>query len=178
MEMTTSSADTQKLHAGSNHPFGRITVATHDAVGQRAVINADANGCSVFPADGKERNKAVAYLLDFGGILLVGVSQLVECLEAVDIVTGIDAHLFDCRGCHVGCTRVEMDVGNQRRRVARVAQPLADNAQVMRFAFALCRKTDIFRAGLNQADGLPDGSLRIHCRNVCHRLDADGVVSS
>ena len=76
-------ADTQKLHARGNHPFGRITVAAHDAVGQRAVINADANGCPVLSADGKERDKAVAYLLDFGGILLVGVSQLVECLEAV-----------------------------------------------------------------------------------------------
>ena len=56
-------ADAQELHTRLHHAFGRVAVAGHDAVRQRAVVHADADGRVVLLADAEEGDKAVAYLL-------------------------------------------------------------------------------------------------------------------
>ena len=46
--------DTQVLHAGLHHPLGCITIAGHDAIGERPVIHAYTNSGVVLLADFKE----------------------------------------------------------------------------------------------------------------------------
>ena len=112
----------QELHAALHDAFGRVTVARHDAVGQRSVVHSYAYGSVMLPAYVEERHETRLYLLQFGGILLVGVFQLLERPRRVNIVAGVYAHLLRVeRGyvCHVG---IEVHVCHERRVISLGAQ--------------------------------------------------------
>ena len=107
--------DAEELHTGSDHALGGVAVAAHDAVGERTVVYADANGRPVLATDVEEGDKAVANLLKLGGVFLVRVFQMAEGFDPIDIVAGVDAHLFDVASRRVGSPGIEVDVSNQRR---------------------------------------------------------------
>ena len=95
-----------------------VAVARHDAVGQGAVVHADADGRVVLLTDVQEGDKAVAYLLQLLRIFLVGILQVLEGTGSVYVVTGVDAYLLGIESGHVGHARIEVYIGYQRRHVA------------------------------------------------------------
>ena len=51
-----TTADSQKLHATLHDTLGRVAIARHDTVRQRAVVDTNANSGVVFFADIEERH--------------------------------------------------------------------------------------------------------------------------
>ena len=66
-------AHAQELHARLHDAGGRVAIARHDAVGERAVVHADAHGGAMLTADVEEGHEAVLNLAELGGVLLVGI---------------------------------------------------------------------------------------------------------
>ena len=170
-------AYTQKLHAALHDAFGRVAVARHDAIGQRTVVHSYAYGRVVLAADVEERHEARLYLLQFGGILLVGVFQFLECPGRIYIVSGIHAHLFGIERGHVCHVRIEVHVCHERRVVTFGAQRGVDVLQVLRLACALCGESHELASRLYYAFGLKHACLGVV--GVCgsHRLHAYRVVT-
>ena len=142
------------------------------------MIYANADGGAVFFTNIEERDKTVAYLLQFGGIFFVGIFQKVKCLYFVNIVTGVDAHFLHLFGGCVGGPGVEMNIGDKRSRVSLAVQFFPDLAQVTGFAFTLCGETYIFAAGFDHTDSLADSCFGIHRGYIGHGLDTYRIFAS
>ena len=171
-------ADAQELHTTLDDTLGRVAVAVAYAVAQRTVVDADAYGCVVLPADVEEGHEAVFYLLQLLGVLLVGVLLMHKLAGRVDVVAGVDAHLLGIERGDVGYMRVEVDVGHERRLVAVGAYAGIDILEVLGFARALCGKTHQLSACLDDALGLGYAGSGVIGVGGGHRLDADRVVAS
>ena len=111
----------QKLHAALYDACGCVAVAAHDAVRQRTVVYAYAQRRAVLPAYRQQTAEAFLQACQFGGILLVGVFELLELPGGVGVVAGVDAHLLH-DGCgHVGHVGVKVHVGHERAVVSHAA---------------------------------------------------------
>ena len=141
------------------------------------MIYANADGGSVFFTNVEERDKTVAYLLQFGGIFFVGVFQKVKCFYFVNVVTGVDTYFFHHFGGGIGCSGVEMYVGNERGGISLGIQFFPDLSQVAGFAFSLCGETHIFGSGFDHADGLADRGFGVHGGYIGHGLDTYRVLA-
>ena len=131
--------NTKKLHTALYNAFRCIAITTHDAVGQRPMINSDTHRRMVFFAYLQKRYEAVFYFFDFVGIRLIGIFQYFECASGVYIVTGIDANLLCITRCHIGNVGVKVHIGNQRRVVSLSAQSIMNRFEILGFTFSLCR---------------------------------------
>ena len=137
---------TEKFHAALHDALRRVAVAAHDAVGERAVVHADAQRGVVLAADVEEADKPLFQPCQFGGVFLVGVFQLLELAGGVDVVARVDAHLLHNGGGHVGHVGVEVDIGHERAVVAFAAQGFAQGLQCLGLACALCGEAHVVRS--------------------------------
>ena len=101
------------------------------------MVHTYAHRRAVLATDVEEGQQTVLYLLEFLGILLVSVLQLLELTGGIHIVAGVYAHLLAITCRHVGHVGVEVDVGNQRHWATCPAHRLADKVHVLRLACAL-----------------------------------------
>ena len=76
------------------------------------MVHADADCRMVFLTYTDKRYEFLFNLLQFSGVLLVGVLQVLEGAARVNVVSGIDAHLLTVLRCHVGGMSREVDVGH------------------------------------------------------------------
>ena len=106
-------ADAQELHARLYHALGCVAIAAHDAIAERTVIHADADGCVVLLTDVEKGYQLGAYLFNLVRILLIGVGELLEGAGGVDIVAGVDAHLLGIERRHIGHAGIEVHVGHE-----------------------------------------------------------------
>ena len=156
-----SLADAQKLHAALHDALGRVAVARHDAVRERPVVHADANGRLVLAAEVEERHQPSLDFLQFLGIFLVRVVDFVEFPRRIDVISGVDAHLVGIACGHVGHVRVEMHVGHDGRVIASPHQLCLDVAQVFRLARALRGEAHEFASGLDDSNRLSHSVFRV-----------------
>ena len=170
--------DAQKLHTALNNSFWCITVARHDAVGKRAVIDTDTNGRMMLLADTDKRHQALIDFLQFSRIFLIGIFQMFERTSRINIVAWIDAYLFGILGSHICYIRIKVNISYQRSIVAVFFQRGTDVFQVLGFAPSLCGQTHQFSTCINDAFGLCYRRFRIVCRGCRHRLYPYGVLSS
>ena len=131
----------------------------------------------VFLTDVEERHEAVFYLLQFQGILLVGVFQFDEFACRVYIVARIHAHFLGIACRHIGYLGIEMHIGHEGSEIAVGTQRGVDVFQILGFLSALCRQPHQFSAGLDDAFGLFHAGLGIVGVGRGHRLDAYRVFS-
>jgi hypothetical protein len=143
------------------------------------VVYAYADCGAVLAADVKEIAEALVEALEFLGIFLVGIFQLLELTGRVYIVAGIDAYFLD-DGCGNICdVWVEMYVGTEwYMGVSALVKSLADVAQVFGFACSLRGKTNQLSACLYDAYCLLYATLCVHCGACCHTLHGNWVVAS
>ena len=111
-------ADAEELHTALYDAFGSIAIAVADAVGQRAMVHADADGCMILLADIEEWNESVFYLLQFVSIFLVGIFLLDELAGRINIVARIDTHLLAVESSNVGNVRIEVNISYKRCQIA------------------------------------------------------------
>ena len=171
-------ADAQELHTAFDDALGRVAVAVAYAVGERAVVDADADGGVVRLADVEEGHEAVVNLLQFVGVFGVGVLVFDEASGRVDVVAGVDAYLLGIECGDVGHVGVEVDVGHERCVEAVGAYARIDVLQVLGLALALRGEAHELTAGLDDALGLRYAGLSVVGVGGGHRLDADGVVAA
>ena len=170
-------ADTQKLQRRLHHAQRRIAVAAQDAVGEGAVVGADAHSRAVLLADAHQRRELGPDPLQLGLVGSVGVVDLLELL-LVGVVAGVDADLLHDAGGQLGGVRGEVDIGHQRRIVAPCPQPVFDGLQGLRLLQAGGRDADQLAACLDHADRLGDGAFDVHRIHRRHALDTDGVLAA
>jgi hypothetical protein len=103
----------QELHHALDHTCGRVAVAAHDAVAERAVIHTQTHSGAMFTAHGDKGQQFVMNAVQFGLVFLVGIIQLLERAGRINKVAGVDADAFTHAGCSQRCLGVEMDVGNE-----------------------------------------------------------------
>ena len=82
------------------------------------MVHANADCRLVLLTDINKRYKLALYLLQFLGILRVGILQVLERTAGVYVVAGVDAYLLTVLGGNVGCMGGEVYVGHQRLAVA------------------------------------------------------------
>ena len=117
------------------------------------------------------RADAVDLFLVFG----VCIFNKVE-LFFIDIVPGIDPHLFNNAGRNLGGIWSEMDIRNQRCRIAPAPQFISDIQQIFRLFLTGRRNAHQFRPGFNTADRLLNRRKRIHRIGRGHGLYPDGMM--
>ena len=82
------------------------------------MIHTDADGSMMLLADVEERYEAILNLLEFVGILLVGIFLLDELAGRIHVVARIDAHFLTIESSHVGNIRIEVNIGYERSLIA------------------------------------------------------------
>ena len=132
----------------------------------------------MLPAYVEERHETRLYLLQFGGILLVGVFQFLERPRRVNIVAGVYAHLLRIERGDVRHVGIEVHVCHERRVISLGAQPCVDVLQVFSLACALRREPHQLPSRLYYAFSLRHASLRVVGVRCCHRLHPYGVAAS
>ena len=148
-------ADAEKLQRALHHAERRVAVAVHDAVAERTVVRADAQGAPELLAPQEERRHRLADALQLGVVVAVGILPHREFLF-VRVVAGIDAHLLHVLDrLHRGGGQ-EMDVGHQRHvGEAGGGELLTDGLQAARGLHVGRGHADDLATHLGQGDGLP-----------------------
>ena len=155
-----------------------IAITTHDAVGERPVVHPDAYGRVMLTTDVEQPDKPCAQPLQLGGILFIGIIDVLERAGAVDEVAGVDAHFLDNGGRHFGNMWIEVYVGHQRGMVAAPMQFIFDSCQTLGLPGALCGEPHIVGTGFDDAYALFDTLFHILCGGIGHRLYAYGVIAT
>src|SRR5262249_8000510 len=70
----------EELERALDHAERRVTEAVQDAVGERAVVGADAERAAELPQALHQRTEALLHAFDLGGVLGVAVLPLLEAL--------------------------------------------------------------------------------------------------
>ena len=173
-----SHTDAQELHATLHDALGSVAIARHDAVGERTVVHTYAHRRTVLAANLEEGKQACLYLLQFLGILLVGVLQLLELTCGIHIVAGVDTNLLAIVCRYIGNIRVEVNVSHQRHGTACPAHRPADKFHVLCLACALGGKAHQLATCLGNAQNLCHAGFGVHGAGVGHRLNPDGVFAA
>ena len=142
------------------------------------MVHAQANRRVVLAAHGDERQQGLADAAQLGGVLLIGVFQLLEGACRVHKVARIDAHTLAHLGCGECCLWIEVDVGNQGDVAAIAAQQLRNLADAAGLFHTLGRQPHIVGSGIGNALALGSARLDIIGGSVGHRLDAYGPIAS
>ena len=171
-------ADAQELETALYDALWGIAVAVADAVGEGTVVHADADGCMMLLADVEERHEAVFYLLEFVGVLLIGIFLLDELAGRIHIVARVYAHLLAVECSHVGNVRIEVNIGNEWSLIAVGTDAGIDVLHILCLAGTLCGEAHQFAASLDDFLCLTDASLSIIGIGGGHRLDADRVIAT
>ena len=169
--------DADELEGGLHHPVRRITEAVHDAVGEGAVVRADAERAPEFLGAEDQRREGRVEALQLLGVGRVGVFQHRELL-LVGVVAWVHAdllHVFDRLHRRGG---QEVDVGHQRLGEARRPELLPDLLERGRRGLVRGRDADDLAARFGQADRLRDRRCDVLRVGGRHRLHSDGVVSA
>ena len=123
--------DAGELQRALDHAERRVAVAVHDAVAQRAVVRADAQGAAEALGLQHERGELLLDALQLLGVRVVGVFLDGELL-GVGVVAGVHADLLDpLHGLHRGLG-LEVDVGHDRHLAALGAELADDVLQIGR----------------------------------------------
>ena len=142
------------------------------------MVHADSYGGVVLPAYLQERQEAFLYLLQFGGIFLIGILQVAEGACRVYIVARVDSHLLGIEGGHIGHMGVEVHIGHERCHDALCPEAGIDEPQVLGLAHPLCGEPYILAAGPDDAPGLCYAPLGVEGGRGGHRLHAYGPGAS
>ena len=126
------------------------------------MIHTDTNSGAMCLTNIQERDEPLTDLLDLGGIFLIRIFKMAECLYLIYIVSRIDTYLFHLTGGGISRSRIKMDISDQRSRIPLFIQLFTNLAQVSGFPFPLCRKTHILSSRLDHTDRLSYRRLRIH----------------
>ena len=150
-------ADAQELHGRDDHPLRRVAPLVENALGQRTVVDPDAQGDAPFAA-----------LRD----------QSFELTVVRAVVARIDAHLVDVSGGDGRRLGQEVDVGDQRGVDALLAHAAGDGLQVFGLAPPLRRETHDAAAGRGDAGDLPHARFGVVGIGVGHRLHRHRIRSA
>ena len=101
----------EKLQRTFYHPGRVVAVAVHDAVTQRTMVRADTECRSILLAHTQQGEKAIAHAIQLRAVGRIIVLDDLELL-LIDVVAGIDAHLFDDASCDLGRIRRVVNVGH------------------------------------------------------------------
>ena len=83
--------DAGELQRALDHAEGRVAVAVHDAVAERAVVGADAQDAAEFETEFDQRREPLFDPFEFGLVLEVAIFLDGELLR-VGVIPGIDAN--------------------------------------------------------------------------------------
>ena len=171
-------ADAQEFEAALYDALWRIAIAVADAVGEGTVVHADADGCMMLLADVEERHEAVFYLLEFVGILLIGIFLLDELAGRIHVVARIDAHFLAIESSHVGNVRIEVNIGYERSLIAVGTDAGIDVFHILCLAGTLSGEAHQLATSLDNLLSLLNASLGIIGVGGGHRLDADRIIAT
>ena len=171
-------ADAQEFEAALYDALWRIAIAVADAVGEGTVVHADADGCMMLLADVEERHEAVFYLLEFVGVLLIGIFLLDELAGRIHIVARVYAHLLTIESSHVGNVRIEVNIGYERSLIAVGTDAGIDVFHILCLAGTLSGETHQLATSLDNLLSLLNASLGIIGVGGGHRLDADRIIAT
>jgi hypothetical protein len=167
-------ADVEELERALHHAERRVAEAVQDAVGERAVVRADAQRAAELLQAADERPEPLLHAIDLRGVLRVAVLALLEAL-LVGVVARVDPHLLDVAGRLERRVRREVDVRDQRRRHAAPRELGPDRRQVLRVRDGRRRHAQDLAAGGDEPLALRDGGGGVARIGGRHRLDADRV---
>ena len=142
------------------------------------MVHADTHSGMVLLADIDEGHELRLDLLQFGGILLVGIFEVLESAPGINVITRIDAHLLTVEGCDIGSMGCEVDISHKGSRIAIGLQARRDILHVLGLACALCGEAYEFATCIDDALCLGHTALCIIGIYRSHRLDTDGVGAS
>ncbi len=170
-------SDASELEGAFDHTFWGIAVAVHDAIGEGAVVGADAEGDAAFFALADEGDESFADAVEFECVFGVGVFADVE-LFLIGVVTGVDADFFDpfCGFC--GGFGLEVDIGDEGHGDAEVTEAGGDVLEVCGVFDGWSGDANDFAACVDEVACLLDAGLGVHGVAGEHGLDADGVISA
>ena len=168
----------KELHTRFYDAFGGVAISAHDTVAQGAVVHSDAYGGAIFTTDVQEGYEPVFDLLQFGGIFLVGILQILELPRCIDIVAGVDAHFLTIARRDVGHGGVEVHVGHEGHVTASSPHAFADNPHVLGFAHSLRRQPHQLAASSGNRQDLLHTPVGVHRTRRAHRLHPHGILSS
>ena len=166
--------DAGELDGAFDHAGGGVAEAVHDAVGEGAVVGADAHGDLASLADFDEGLEGFVDTGEFLVVLVVSVFADGEFLF-IGEVAGIDADFLDPLGGLDGGVGLEVDVGDEGD-VALGGEELG--LDVLEIGGVLDDgggDADDFAADLDEVEGLLDAFAGVHGVAGDHGLDADGV---
>ena len=167
-------ANVEELERALDHAERGVAEAVHDAVGERAVVGADAQRAAELLAAPHQRPEAR------GGVLHlfapIGVAVFADGkLLLVGEVARIDAHLLDVLGGDQRGVGREMDVGDERHGDPAPPQLAADLREVLGLLEGGRGDARDLAAGLHHALDLRDGRERIERVGRRHRLQAQRI---
>ena len=166
--------DAGELDGAFDHAGGRVAEAVHDAVGERAVVGADAHGDAARLAEVDEGLEGLVDAGEFLVVLVVGVLADGEFLF-VGEVAGVDADFLDpLRGFHGG-VGLEVDVGDDGDVAAGGGELGLDVLEIGGVLHRRGGDADDFAADADEVEGLLDAFTGVHGVAGEHGLDADGV---
>ena len=153
--------DVGELQRALHHAERRVTEAVHNAVGQRTVVRADADGALEPDALQHEGRELFFDALQLKGVLRVGVF-LDRKFFGVGVVAGIHAHDFHpLHRFHRGFG-FEMDVRHDRHMAAALAE-FSDNVlQVRRVLHRRRGDAHDLATHRDEVKRLLDGRSRVH----------------
>ena len=163
-------ADADEFQRALDHAQRRVAVAVHQAVGERAVVGADAQRAAQFLRALDQRGKRVVQALQLGFVFVVRVFLDGEFF-LVGVIARVDAHLLDVLdGLHRGGGQ-KVDVGDQRQLPPpRGGDLRADFLERARGLLVRRGDADDFAAGLGQAEGLAHRRSHVLRQRSRHRL--------
>ena len=169
--------DAGKFECAFDHAQRRVAVAIHDPITERAMIRPDANGAIELFALEHERCEFFFNAAQFLVVLLVRVFQDGEVF-LVGVVAGVDAHLLDPIGGLHGGGGLEMDIRDEGRVAAFLAQAIDDVLQIGGDLCVLGGDADELAADVDERESLLDAGLSVLRVAGEHGLGDDGVVSA
>jgi hypothetical protein len=170
--------DAGKFEGALDHAQGGVAVAVHDAVGEGAVVGADAHGAAQLFAQEHQGGEGFFNAVKLGLVFGVGVFADGEFFF-VGIVAGVDADGFDPLGGFQGGVGFEMDVGHDGDVGEAVLVEGAANVLEVGGVFAGGGgDADDLAAGAGQEQGLAQAGFGVHGVGGEHGLDDDGVVAA
>ncbi len=169
--------DAGELEGALDHAERRVAVTVHDAVGEGAVVGADAHGDAALLAKGDQRGKPLADAGKLGEVLLVGILDDLEFFR-VGVVAGIDADFLDPARGFQGGLGLEMDVGDDGDLAALGAEAPDDVPQIGGILDRGGGDADDLAAYFHKGERLADAGLGVHGVAGQHGLEPDGMGSA
>ncbi len=173
--VTVAFANADELQRALDHAQRRVSVAVHDALGERAVVGADAQGSAQLFATADQRRNGFVQALELPCVLGIRVLMCARVF-LVGVVARIDAdflNVFD--RLHRGL-RHEMNVGDERDVGKTGGGELgADLSQSLGGGDVGGGYADDFATDLGEGDGLADRRRDIQRVAGGHRLHPDRV---